>query len=100
MGKLVQNDGLTLFEKTIDNVVATIDFASIATGAGATSEDITVAGAQLGDLVFVSAAIDTAGLQVFGWVSAANTVKVRAVNNTGSAVDLGSADFYVKVVRG
>lgn len=100
MGKLVQNDGLTLFEKTIDNVAATIDFASIASGAGATSNDIAVPGAKLGDIVFVTASIDTQGLQVFGWVSAADTVKVRAVNNTGSGVDLASATYYIKVVRG
>lgn len=100
MGKIVLNNGLTLFEKVIGNIKATIDFASMATGAGATSNDIALTGAALGDHVFVAPVVDTAGVFVYGWVSSAGIVKVRAVNNTGSTVDPASAVYNVKVVRG
>jgi hypothetical protein len=98
--KLVLNNGRTLFSKVIDNVAATIDFANVVTGSGATATDLTITGAELGDYVFVAALIDTQGLHLFGWVSAANTVKVRVVNNTGADVNLASAVYNVKVVRG
>ncbi len=97
---LVLNDGRTLFSSVIANIKATVDFPSVDTGAGATSSNITATGAALGDYVLVAPIIDTQGLQIFGWVSAANTVKVRAVNNTGAAVNLDSAVYNVKVLRG
>lgn len=97
---IVLNDGRTLFSSVVANVKATIDFPSVDNGAGATSSNITVTGAALGDHVLVAPIIDTQGLQLFGWVSAANTVKVRIVNNTGAAVDLASAVYNVKVLRG
>jgi hypothetical protein len=97
---IVLNDGRSLFSKVVANLKATVDFPSVDTGAGATSANITVSGAILGDFVLVAPIIDTQGLQIFGWVSAANTVKIRAVNNTGAAVDLASAVYNVKVLRG
>lgn len=97
---IVLNDGRTLFSSVIGNIKATIDFPSVDTGAGATSSNITVTGAILGDFVLVGPVIDTQGLQIFGWVSAPNTVVVRAVNNTGAAVNLASAVYNVKVLRG
>lgn len=97
---IVLNEGRTLFSKVIANIKATVDFPSVDTGAGATSSNITATGAMLGDHVLVAPIIDTQGLQVLGWVSAANTVKIRIVNNTGAAVDLASAVYNVKVLRG
>lgn len=100
MPKLILSDGNTLFSRVIDDLGVTVDFASVTTGSGATSNNITVPGAQLGDFVFVAATIDTQGLQLFGWVTATNSIKIRVVNNTGADVDLASAKYNVKVVRG
>lgn len=41
-----------------------------------------------------------AGLTFYAWVSAANTVTVRAINYTGSAVDPPSRQFVVRVIKG
>lgn len=79
---------------------AVIDVASLADGAGATSDPITVTGAAFGDFVLVSASIDVQGVRVFGYVSAADTVELRFENETGGTIDLGSATYYIKVLRG
>ncbi|MEK4263678.1 hypothetical protein [Paenibacillus sp. FSL L8-0499] len=97
---IILNDGRSLFSQVVANVKATVDFPSIDTGAGATSSNIPVTGAALGDFVLVGPIVDTQGLQIIGWVSAANVVKIRAINNTGAAVDLASAGYNVKVLRG
>jgi hypothetical protein len=80
---------------------ATIDQASLATGAGAAGgATITVTGAVLGDMVVgVSAGVDLAGLQVSAYVSAANTVTLRLRNDTGGAVDLASTTWRVVVMK-
>jgi hypothetical protein len=80
---------------------AVLDQASLATGAGAAgAATVTVTGAALGDIVIgVSASVDLAGLQVTGYVSAANTVALRFRNDTGGAVDLASATYRVIVAK-
>lgn len=80
---------------------AVFDQASLATGAGAAGQaTVTVTGAALGDIVLgVSASVDLAGLQVTGYVSAANTVTLRLRNDTGGAVDLASATYRVIVAK-
>lgn len=78
---------------------ATLDFGSIAAGLSA-DLTITVTGAEVGDCVVPSApAALNAGLTVFAFVSAANTVTVRLVNNTAGAVDAASATFNVVVLK-
>ena len=75
----------------------TIDFPSIAGGATATSSQ-TVAGARTGAAVTVtSTAAPTAGLVFDGYVSADDTVIVRATNVTASAIDPASAVYNVVV---
>lgn len=89
--------------ETITNVLtatSTINFASIPANTTADSSGITVTGAAVGDAVFVGvpAAIES-GIVVTGYVSAANTVKVRAANVTAGAVDPASGSFKVVVVQ-
>lgn len=79
------------------NKVVTINFGSINTAAQEESQQ-TVAGAELGDLVVVTADFDTTGILLSGYVSAANTVEVVASNLTGGAVDLASGTFNIKVL--
>lgn len=100
MAKIVQNDGLTLFEKVVANLEATINPGELIDGAGETTTGITATGAAFGDHVFVAAPYDLQGIRCFGWVSAANTVKVRFENETGTTVDLASGDYQIKVLRG
>lgn len=78
---------------------ATINLASIATAGQNTSNTVTVPGAALGDHVRVSTSISQAGLDIAGYVSAANTVTIIAQNNSGGAIDLASCTFYVLVEK-
>jgi len=76
---------------------ATLDFGSIAAGA---SEDltITVAGAVVGYSVSHGLpAAPAAGIAWCSFVSAANTVTIRATNITGSPVDPASATYRATV---
>ena len=84
------------FDKVI-NQIETIDFAEIASGAQEVVQK-TVTGAALGDFVIVTADADQLDLVLSGYVSAANTVEVVASNLTGSAVNLASGTFNIKVL--
>jgi hypothetical protein len=78
---------------------ATIDAASIADGAQGTIGTITVTGAAVGDDVKVTASVSFAGMNVWGSVTAANTVTVYGFNKTGGAVDLASATWKAVVTQ-
>lgn len=74
---------------------ATLDFPSIAAGAQA-DLTITLTGAATGDSVFLGLpAAPAAGLVFNAFVSAANTVTIRASNITASPVDAASVDYRV-----
>lgn len=79
---------------------STINFPEIAAGATADSSGITVTGAAVGNAVMVGvpAAIE-AGIVVTAYVSAADTVKVRAANVTASPINPASGSFRVVVVK-
>lgn len=79
---------------------STIDFSSISANTTSDSSGITVTGAAVGDAVMVGVpATIASGLVVTGYVSAANTVKVRAANVTASPIDPASGSFRVVVVK-
>jgi hypothetical protein len=81
------------------SVKATLDAGSLVDGAGET-DDVTVSGVALGDMVIgASLGVDLVGLTVTGYVSAANTVKFRIQNESGSTVDLASSTLRIVVVR-
>lgn len=76
---------------------ATYDPPNISTGTQVTTP-VTVTGAVLGDYVdSISLGLDAAGLQLSGYVSAANTVTVVLKNDTGAAVNLASTTLSVEV---
>ena len=80
-------------------VTATLDAGSLVDGAGET-DDITIPGVALGDMVLgASLGVDLAGLIVSGYVSAADTVKFRIQNESGSTVDLASSTLRLVVAR-
>ena len=77
---------------------ASLDFASISAGAQA-SLTITVTGAAVGDEVIMALpAAPAAGLVFNAFVSAANTVTIRASNISGSPVDAAAATYGVIVI--
>lgn len=78
---------------------AVYDVAEIPSGASNAGLTITVGGAALGDFVQVSCSISLAGLFVTGYVSGTNQVQVIISNLTGSAVNLASATYRVRVMQ-
>ena len=82
------------------SVTATLDSASVATGAaGAGTDTVTVPGVVLGDMVIaMSVGVSEAGVVRRAYVSASNTVTIATDNLTGGAVDLASTT--VKLIIG
>lgn len=78
----------------------TFDPPSMATVTGALSSGITVTGAALGDMVELFPPYDTQGVMAYGFVSAANTIKISLFNPTGGTIDLASGSWGYKVIRG
>jgi len=77
---------------------ATWNASSIANGAEEVKE-VTVTGAELGDLAQASLSIDVADLTLTAQVTAADTVTAQLSNNTGGAIDLASGTLRVKVTK-
>ena len=90
------------FEKLDTNLLkgtSALDFGSISAAASA-DLTISVTGAAVGDGVVLSLpAAPTAGIVFMAFVSATDTVTVRAMNITGSPVDPASATYQVQVVK-
>jgi hypothetical protein len=83
------------------SVTATLDSASVATGAaGAGTDTVTVPGVALGDMVIgMSVGVSEAGIVRRAYVSAANTVTIATNNLTGGAVDLASTTVKLMIGR-
>jgi hypothetical protein len=80
------------------SATATLDFPNILTLASA-DLTITVTGAAVGDAVHIGLpAAPQAGLVFQGFVSAANTVTIRAHNYTAGALNAASATYRAVVV--
>lgn len=77
----------------------TWDPGSLADGAGETSSGVTVTGAAFGDTVEVAAPYDLQGILLTGYVSAADTVKMRLQNETGGVIDLASGSYKITVTK-
>lgn len=77
----------------------TYDPPSLTTGSGTTSAAITLTGAVLGDYVLVAAPYDLQGIMATAYVSAADTVRIRLHNITGSTIDLASGSWKLRVVK-
>lgn len=95
----LDTDGRVPIAQVALTATATLDFASIAAGAVGTLT-ATVTGAATGDFVIVAPPGNlSAGLVVSAFVSAANTVTIRIVNGTASAIDPASATWGVAVLK-
>jgi hypothetical protein len=92
----ITGSGATVTE--LSAATASLNFGSIAAAAQA-DLTITVAGAAVGDFVTLALpAAPTAGIVFNAFVSAANTVTVRATNITGDAVDPAAGTYGVLVI--
>ena len=80
-------------------VSATIDADNLADAAGDT-DTVAVNGVALGDQVLsISFGVNTAGMTVTAWVSAADTVSIRFQNESGGPIDLASTTVKLVVGR-
>lgn len=78
---------------------ATFNPADLADGTGETTT-VTVTGAALGDFVMVSFSLDTTGLLITGWVSAADTVSVRFQHEVGGGnINIASGTLRARVFK-
>ena len=82
-------------------VTATLDSASVASGAaGAGTDTVTVPGVLLGDMVLgMSVGVSEAGLVRRAYVSAANTVTIVSYNPTAGDVNLASTTLQLIIGR-
>ena len=81
-------------------VKTAFDFASIAAGASA-STTLTITNATSGDIVLLGfSSAPEAGLIWDAYVSAANTVTIRATNVSAAAIDPVSRNYNVAVICG
>ncbi len=76
----------------------TINPGNLADGAGET-QSVTVAGANLGDFVLVSASYDLQDVTVTGYVQAQDVVEIRIQNESGGARDLASGTWRIVVLK-
>jgi hypothetical protein len=102
----IASEGPVLFSfdstpvRKVLSATATLDFASTLTLVDSADLTVTVTGAAVGDAVFIGLpAAPTAGFTFMGFVSAADTVTVRAHNCTAGTVDPASATYRVTVVK-
>lgn len=77
---------------------AIYDPPNLADGAGVTTT-IAVVNSALGDFAIASFSLDLQGISVTAWVSVAGTVSIRFQNESGGALDLGSGNLKVKVIK-
>ncbi len=73
--------------------------AAVGSGTFAGSGALAVPGAALGDMVMVAPSIDPTDGVFAGHVTAADVVEITLLNNTAGALDFGSVDLNVVVLR-
>lgn len=77
----------------------TYDFPNIGAGATATTT-ATVTGCVAGDIVLITPATALeAGLVIYGYVSASDTVTVVANNPTAGAINPANRTYYIMVIK-
>ena len=75
----------------------TWDPAELLDGAGATSANIALVGAKLGDYISVAAPYDLQGIIATAYVKSTNLVSIRIQNETVGTIDLASGVWKVKI---
>lgn len=93
MGVQLREDRWSVFTQAVD-------LASVAANTAA-DQNITIPGLKVGDLCLAAAGLGgTAGLSFAGGrVSAVDTLTLRCINNTGSAIDQASVSIVFVMLR-
>ena len=95
----IADANFTLLDTKLLRATATLDFPSVSAQSTQTLT-ATVTGAAVGDAVIVcTPAAPNAGIVFGGWVSAADTVSIRASNVTSGSIDPASATYKVIVLK-
>lgn len=96
-GSITRDTELTAAVAVIAPLIgtATYDPPSLAAGS-TTSTTVTVTGATLGMGVVLSFSLDLQGIELYGNVSAANTVTAWMKNQTGGTLDLASGTLKAR----
>lgn len=94
--RLVDANGNSVLPGAALTGTATFNPGSLVDGAGETTT-VTVTGAALGNFTTATFSLDTQGITITSWVSAANTVSVRFQNETGGTIDLASGTLTARV---
>lgn len=82
------------WRKTLTGSV-TINFGAVAANSQAASASLTITGAAVTDVVLVQPDTQTSGIKFDGYVSAIDTVTIRAMNFTAGSIDPASTTFRV-----
>lgn len=90
--------------QVVDIVTFQIDIPNMPNGSSGllnpnNSQDIPVANAAFGDLVFAAASYSLQGVEVRGYVHDAGIVRVRILNDTGSALNFPIGVWRLYIVR-
>jgi len=81
----------TVYSFSGPNVFGSVAFAGATIANGGTSTtDIALPGARMGDYVSLSYSLDLLGLNLYGYVSVDNNVKVKFYNGTGGSVTIAA----------
>jgi hypothetical protein len=78
---------------------ATINLASVDAASVDATNDVTIGGAAIGDVVVVNWTNEATALSISAYVSAANVVTVVAANASAGAINADSATFYFMVFK-
>jgi hypothetical protein len=95
------HNGRTQWQHLVHNVIeyeAVWDPDSVNSNS-AFHEDVTVPGATLGDIVWLSFDQDVEDVDLVSHVTAADTVTIGVHNPTAGAVNLGSGNLHIIVIQ-
>lgn len=87
----------TILNAEVANGSTTWDPGDLANGAQET-KTVTVTGAALGNFALVCFSLDLQGMQLTGYVSAADTVTAVLRNGTGGNINLASGTLRARVI--
>jgi hypothetical protein len=90
--------GMTAIATPMFHGTAVFSPGTLANGTSA-GGGFTLPGAALGDMCVVGYGANLQGVKLFAWVNAANSVTARFENNTGTSINLSSANVWVAVVK-
>ena len=90
--------GLSGWNRSI-TATEVIDFGSVSANSQSAASTVTITGAREGDIVIVTALVDTVGIVYKGIISANDTAALFACNFTAGAINPASTTFRIIVLQ-